>query len=150
MLHAALRFTDHARADVRSIDTTRARAEPGVEAVLTAADVPGSLRVGLIHQDWPVLVPEGGRTSYVGDVLAVGAAARAEHPGVPFVLFTSFGVFAPRNGTVIIAMLVSSISLAASVFLILEMDKPFNGAIRIPSAPVREMLVRIGVPEAAW
>lgn len=64
------------------------------------------------------------------------------------VLFTSFGLFAPRNGTVIVAMLVSSISLAASVFLILEMDKPFNGAIRVPSAPVREMLVRIGVPEA--
>ncbi|MCC6764020.1 MAG: hypothetical protein IT293_05085 [Deltaproteobacteria bacterium] len=63
------------------------------------------------------------------------------------VLFASFGLFAPRNGTVMIAMLVSSVSIAASVYLVLEMDKPFTGTIRIPSAPVREALVRMGVPE---
>ncbi|MCC6849238.1 MAG: hypothetical protein IT294_12115 [Deltaproteobacteria bacterium] len=62
-------------------------------------------------------------------------------------LFASFGVFAPRNGTVIVAMLVCSISIAASIYLILEMDRPFGGAIRIPSAPMREMLVRLGLPE---
>ena len=32
--------------------------------------MPGELRVGLIHKDWPVFIPEGGRTSYLGDVLA--------------------------------------------------------------------------------
>jgi xanthine dehydrogenase molybdenum-binding subunit len=30
--------------------------------------------VGIIHTDWPVLIPEGGRTSYLGDVLAVVVA----------------------------------------------------------------------------
>ncbi len=75
ILHAVLRLADHARADVVRIDTTAAAAVPGVEAVLTAADVPGELRVGLIHQDWPVFIPEGGRTSYLGDVLAVVVAA---------------------------------------------------------------------------
>ncbi|MGH9055179.1 MAG: molybdopterin cofactor-binding domain-containing protein, partial [Acidimicrobiales bacterium] len=74
MLHAALHLTDHARADVLEIDTRRAREAPGVVAVLTAADVPGELRVGIIHHDWPVLIPEGGRTSYAGDVLAVVVA----------------------------------------------------------------------------
>jgi len=74
MLHAALRLTDHARAVVVRIDTTAAAAAPGVVAVHTAADVPGSLRVGIIEADWPVLVPEGGRTSYAGDVLAVVVA----------------------------------------------------------------------------
>ncbi len=74
MLHAALRLTDHARADVLSIDPAPAAAVPGVVAVLTAADVPGALRVGLIHRDWPVMIPEGGRTSYLGDVLAVVVA----------------------------------------------------------------------------
>ena len=71
LLHAALRLTDHARADVSEISTARALAAPGVVAVFTAADVPGDLRVGIIHHDWPVLIPEGGRTSYAGDVLAV-------------------------------------------------------------------------------
>ena len=74
LLHAALRLTDHARAEVLAIDVTEARSAPGVVAVFTAADVPGELRVGLIHKDWPVLIPEGGRTSYAGDVLAVVVA----------------------------------------------------------------------------
>jgi aldehyde oxidoreductase len=74
MLHAALCFTHHARAEVVRIDTAAAAAAPGVVAVLTAADVPGELRVGIIERDWPVLVPQGGRTSYGGDVLAVVVA----------------------------------------------------------------------------
>ncbi|MDQ1455282.1 MAG: hypothetical protein QOH28_902 [Actinomycetota bacterium] len=70
LLHGAVRLADHARADVLRIDTTAAESVPGVVRVLTAADVPGELRVGLIHKDWPVFIPEGGRTSYLGDVLA--------------------------------------------------------------------------------
>ncbi len=74
MLHAALHLTAHARADVVSIDTTAAEASPGVVAVFTAADIPAELKVGLIHKDWPVMIPVGGRTSYAGDVLAVVVA----------------------------------------------------------------------------
>ena len=75
MLHAAVRLADHARADVVAIDTSEAERLAGVERVITAADVPGELRVGLIHKDWPVFIPEGGRTSYLGDVLALVVAA---------------------------------------------------------------------------
>ena len=74
MLHAAAVLAEHARADVLAIDTAAAEAVPGVERVLTAADVPGELRIGLIHRDWPVFVPVGGRTSYTGDVLALVVA----------------------------------------------------------------------------
>lgn len=74
MLHAALHLTAHARADVVAIDTSAALAAPGVHAVLTAADVPGELLVGIIHKDWPVMIPVSGRTSYAGDVLAVVVA----------------------------------------------------------------------------
>jgi aldehyde oxidoreductase len=74
LLHGALRLADHARAEVVRIDTAAALAVPGVEAVFTAADVPGSLRVGIIHTDWPVFIPEGGRTSYLGDVIAIVVA----------------------------------------------------------------------------
>jgi xanthine dehydrogenase molybdenum-binding subunit len=74
MLHGALRLAAHARAEVVRIDTSAARALPGVEAVLTAADVPGELRVGIGRPDWPVFIPEGGRTSYLGDVLAIVVA----------------------------------------------------------------------------
>ncbi|WP_419946044.1 molybdopterin cofactor-binding domain-containing protein [Candidatus Poriferisodalis sp.] len=74
MLHGALRFADHARADVLAIEVSAAEAVPGVQAVFTAADIPGVLRVGLIHKDWPVMIPVGGRTSYLGDVLAIVVA----------------------------------------------------------------------------
>ncbi len=74
MLHGALRLTDHARADIEAIDTTAALAVDGVVAVFTAADIPGELRVGLIHTDWPIMIPVGGRTSYLGDVLAIVVA----------------------------------------------------------------------------
>ena len=74
LLHAALHLTAYARAEVKHIDTARARPAPGVVAIFTAADIPGDLRVGIIHRDWPIMVPEGGRTSYAGDVLAVVVA----------------------------------------------------------------------------
>ncbi|MCL1693201.1 MAG: 2Fe-2S iron-sulfur cluster-binding protein, partial [Actinomycetia bacterium] len=74
LLQGALRLTDHARADVIRIETSAAEAVEGVIAVLTASDVPGRLHVGIIHQDWPVFIPEGGRTSYYGDVLAIVVA----------------------------------------------------------------------------
>jgi aldehyde oxidoreductase len=72
--HGALRLTDHARADIGSIDTSAASAVEGVTAVFTAADIPAARRVGIIHKDWPVMIPEGGRTSYLGDVLAIVVA----------------------------------------------------------------------------
>ena len=74
MLHAALHLTQHARAEVLGIDTSRALAHPGVVAVHTAADIPGDLRVGIIYKDWPVMIPVGGFTSYAGDVLAIVVA----------------------------------------------------------------------------
>jgi aldehyde oxidoreductase len=78
LLHAALRLADHARADVVRIDTAKALALPGVVAAFTAADVPGHLKVGIIDTDWPVFIPEGGRTSYLGDVIAIVVAGTRE------------------------------------------------------------------------
>ena len=78
MLHAALRLTDHARADVRRIDASATHGADGVVGVFTAADIPGELRHGLIHKDWPVMIPVGGTTSCAGDVLAVVVAETRE------------------------------------------------------------------------
>jgi len=74
LLHGAFKLSDHARAEIISIDTSAAEAVDGVVRVITADDVPGELRVGLIHKDWPVFIPVGGRTSYLGDVLALVVA----------------------------------------------------------------------------
>jgi xanthine dehydrogenase molybdenum-binding subunit len=74
LLHGALVLSPHARALVRRIDTSRARAHPGVVAVVTAADVPGERWYGLIEHDWPGFVAEGEEARCVGDVLAAVAA----------------------------------------------------------------------------
>lgn len=74
MLFAAPRFSDHPRALVKSIDPSPALTIPGVERVITAADVPGERYVGLIEQDWPILVAIGEETRCVGDILAIVVA----------------------------------------------------------------------------
>ncbi len=74
MLHGAIRFTDHPRATILSIDTARARAHPGVVAVLTADDVPGERTQGELTQDWPQIHAAGETTRYIGDVVALVAA----------------------------------------------------------------------------
>jgi hypothetical protein len=60
------------------------------------------------------------------------------------VTFTSFGLYAPRNATVIAVLFVAAVSVAAAVFLILELDGPFDGVIRISSAPLRYALTELG------
>jgi xanthine dehydrogenase molybdenum-binding subunit len=74
LLHGALALSPHPRARVLRIDTTRARALPGVHAVATAADVPGERWYGLLLNDWPGFVAEGEEVRCVGDVLAAVAA----------------------------------------------------------------------------
>ena len=71
LMHASLIFTKHARAEILSINTSKAMSRPGVRAVFTAADIPGELMMGIIYKDWPVMIPVGGFTSYAGDVLAI-------------------------------------------------------------------------------
>lgn len=73
-LFAGLRFSDHPRALVKAIDPAAALQVPGVQRVITAADVPGERYVGLIERDWPILVAVGEETRCVGDVLAIVVA----------------------------------------------------------------------------
>ncbi len=60
------------------------------------------------------------------------------------VLFGSFGLFAPRNATVVAAFLLSVAAVSGSLFLILEMSRPFEGLIKVSSAPMRYALSQLG------
>jgi hypothetical protein len=57
-----------------------------------------------------------------------------------FVIFLSFSLLAPPNATATIALLVSTLSVAGAIFLILELDHPFGGLIRISSQPMLNAL----------
>ena len=58
--------------------------------------------------------------------------------------FGSFGLSAPRNATVVTVFVISTLSVAAAVFLILELDGAFEGIIRISSEPFRYTLSNLG------
>src|SRR5580692_925129 len=58
-------------------------------------------------------------------------------------LFISFGLFAPRNATVFVTLLVSAISVSFAIFLILELNNPYVGVIRISDAPLRSALAHL-------
>jgi hypothetical protein len=60
------------------------------------------------------------------------------------IIFTSFGLFAPRNATVVVSLLISALSVSGAVFLILEMYAPYEGLIHVSSAPLRAALMRLG------
>jgi hypothetical protein len=60
------------------------------------------------------------------------------------VIFATFGLFAPRNATVIAVWFVCALSVSGAIFLILELDTPFEGLLQISSDPMRDALVRIG------
>jgi Protein of unknown function (DUF4239) len=58
------------------------------------------------------------------------------------ILFGSFGLFAPENATVIAAFVVCALSVAGAVFLILELDRPFEGIMQVSSEPLRKALAQ--------
>jgi hypothetical protein len=60
------------------------------------------------------------------------------------VLFLSFGLFAPRNVTVLALLLICALSFSSAIFLILEMNRPLDGVIKASNAPLREALELIG------
>jgi selenium-dependent xanthine dehydrogenase len=77
MLYAALTFSEYPKAKVLKIDTSKAEKLSGVVRVFTAKDLPAAKKIGLIKQDWSVMIDEGETTHYIGDVIA-GVVAETE------------------------------------------------------------------------
>ncbi len=78
MLYAKARRAMIPHGFLRKLDISKARALPGVVAVLTAEDIPAEHNHGLVIYDWPVLVGIGERVRYVGDAIAIVAAESHE------------------------------------------------------------------------
>jgi hypothetical protein len=60
------------------------------------------------------------------------------------ITFASFGLFAPGNATVVSVLLVCALSVAGAVFLVLELDGPFQGLIKVSGEPLRFAVSRLG------
>jgi hypothetical protein len=59
-------------------------------------------------------------------------------------LFASFSLFARPNATVVATLLVCALSVAGAIFLILELDRPFEGFMKISSEPLERALQLLG------
>ena len=59
-------------------------------------------------------------------------------------LLASFGLLAPGNSTTLLSLAVCSLSVASAIFLILDLDHPFEGIIRISGEPLRVALEQLG------
>jgi hypothetical protein len=60
------------------------------------------------------------------------------------VLFISFGLYGPANWTVVTSLIASALSVSCGVLLILELYAPYEGLIKISSAPLRAALTQLG------
>ena len=78
MVHASAVRSAHPRAIVKAIHAEDALSLPGVIAVLTADDIPGENKVGHLKKDWYTMIPVGGMTHYLGDVICLVVAESLE------------------------------------------------------------------------
>jgi hypothetical protein len=58
-------------------------------------------------------------------------------------LFMSFGLFAPRNATVTVALFLCALAAAGAIQTILDLSRPFEGVVRVSGQPIRHALDKI-------
>lgn len=59
-------------------------------------------------------------------------------------LFVSFGLFAPRNVMAIVVLSVGACAISAAIFLVLELNQPLEGFVKVSNAPLRNALQHLG------
>jgi hypothetical protein len=59
-------------------------------------------------------------------------------------IFVSFGLFAPRNSTVLCTFFVSALAVTTAIFLIVQMNDPFTGILKLPATPIRAAFDQLG------
>lgn len=89
------------------------------------------INLNLLRQRWLLIEQQGPSVQRVVLVILVSWVT---------VIFASFGMNAPRNGTVMAAFLVCALAIGGAIFLILEMDRPLDGIMQIPSWPMLNVL----------
>ena len=118
---------EHVREAIRALN-------PVDKAQTSLQDAALVIDMNLLRQRWLLIEQQGPNVQRVVLVVLVSWVT---------VIFASFGLNAPRNGTVGAAFLICSLAIGASVFLILEMDRPLDGVMRISSWPVENVLAHM-------
>ncbi len=143
-------LTDYVRNVLR--ESVIMDADPQAEAALDAAGQ--KLRAIRISEDQKLAVWNDGRQLYRqverDRWVALGAAGGTLPPLLIATLivwlvaiFAGVGYRAPRNAVVTTTFVVSALLLSSALYLILELDRPASGLIRISSAPFERTLEQL-------
>jgi hypothetical protein len=58
-------------------------------------------------------------------------------------IFVSFGLFAPSNVTALTVLFLGACAISAAIFLVLDLDRPLEGFIKVSSNPLRDALTHL-------
>jgi hypothetical protein len=59
-------------------------------------------------------------------------------------LFAGFGLFASRNPVVVAALCICALTVSTAIFLLLDMDQPLTGLMKVSIEPLRNAMAVIG------
>jgi hypothetical protein len=59
-------------------------------------------------------------------------------------ILASFSLLTPPRPVALVTLLICALAVSSAVFLILELDRPFDGMIQVPSTPLRAALTQLG------
>jgi hypothetical protein len=118
---------EHVREAIRAL-------RPVDKGQTTLQDEAVGISLDLLRQRWLLIEQQGPNVQRVVLVVLVSWVT---------MIFVSFGLNAPRNSTVVVAFLICSLAIGGSVFLILEMDRPLDGVMRISGWPVENALAQM-------
>jgi Protein of unknown function (DUF4239) len=158
---------NEARATLRAYTTRKSDELFPASAVPAPSDRETSDRLDALLDSILSLAPADRRhTALVEQALGITSSIYAErwllweNPGttVPpqflfvlvfwlFLIFVSFGLFAPANHTVIAAFLLCSIAVAGAILMILDMGDPMHpGWVQVSGEPMRRAVIEVGRP----
>lgn len=158
---------NEARASLRAYTTRKSDELFPASAVPASTDRETSDRLDTLLDSILSLAPADRRhTALVEQALAITSSIYAErwllweNPGttVPpqfllvlifwlFLIFVSFGLFAPVNHTVITSFLLCSIAVSGAILMILDMGDPMHpGWVQVSGEPMRRAVIEIGRP----
>ena len=124
---ASDRLLEHVREAIRALKPV----DSGQRSLQERAT---DINVGLLRERWLLIEQQGPSVQRVVVVILVSWVT---------VIFASFGMNAPRNGTVVVTFLICSLAIGGAIFLVLEMDRPLDGIMQISSWPLRNALAQM-------
>jgi len=60
------------------------------------------------------------------------------------VLFAGFGLLTPRNATALSVLVICMLSVSGGIFIVMELDRPFAGVVRVSNAPLKVVASHLG------